>query len=77
MDDFDLRDMLAPPLRIRSDLPPAPINDKPHHHHEPMVLAMSYVPVQKWQDLYEPEEALRNGTIFRELRLPFEGGMGR
>lgn len=81
MDDFDLRDMLAPPLRMRSDLPADPMNNttnQTHHmNHDPMVLAMAYVPVQQWQDLYEPEEALSNGTIFRQLKLPFEGGAGR
>ena len=78
MDDFDLRDLLAPPLRIRSDLPSDSLNHTmPHtkpHTAEPMVLAMGYVPVQQWQDLYEPEEALCRGTIFRQLDLPFEGG---
>ena len=78
MDDFDLRDLLAPPLRMRSDLPADPMNNTNHHQHhmnpEPMVLAMAYVPVQQWQELYEPEEALHRGTLFRQLDLPFEGG---
>lgn len=70
MDDFDLRDMLAPPLRMQSDLPA-----EPDRMHQPsMVLAMAYVPAQKWQELYEPNEALHRGTIFRQLDLPFEGG---
>ena len=81
MDDFDLRDLLAPPLRIRSDMPSDPMHHtpKPHPHEmpEPMVLAMGYVPAQKWQDLYEPEEALCKGTLFRQLDLPFEGGGDR
>lgn len=72
MDDFDLRDLLAPPMRIRSDMvtPPAPHKPMPPS----MMLGMSYTPVQCWQDLYEPEEGLENGTIFRQLRFPFEGG---
>jgi len=37
-------------------------------------LAMAYVPMQKWGDVYEPAEALRNATIFPELNLPFLGG---
>lgn len=75
MDDFDLRDMLAPPLRMQSDLPtaPAPV----HRMTDPMVLAMAYVPSQRWQDLYEPEEGFPRGTIFRQLDLPFEGGAGQ
>ncbi len=30
----------------------------------------AYVPVQKFGDLYSPEEGLARGTIFRELDLP-------
>lgn len=36
-------------------------------------LAMAYVPVQKWQDLYEPDVALARGTLFAELDKPFVG----
>ena len=34
-------------------------------------LAMVYAPDQIWQELYEDEEALGNGTLFRELDFPF------
>lgn len=34
-------------------------------------LAMSYTPDQEWRNLFEIEEALCHGTIFRELELPF------
>ena len=34
-------------------------------------LAMVYAPDQIWQELYEDEEALANGTLFRELNFPF------
>lgn len=37
-------------------------------------LAMSYVPMQKWRKVYEPDVALSRGTIFEELDLPFKGG---
>lgn len=36
-------------------------------------LAMAYIPNQAWQNLLSPENALMNGTIFRELVFPFEG----
>ncbi len=36
-------------------------------------LAMAYVPVQQFRDLYDPDYALQIGTIFRELDLPFYG----
>lgn len=75
MDDFDLRDLLSPPLRhcTESQSRPAPHIDPPH---EPMVLGMAYVRPQKWEDLYEPEDALQCGTIFRKLNYPFMGRGG-
>ena len=37
-------------------------------------LAMVYAPVQSWTCLMDSsEEALANGTLFKELFLPFEG----
>lgn len=38
-------------------------------------LVMAYVPMQTFRDLYDPESGLTHGTIFRELDLPFHGGM--
>ena len=40
---------------------------------EKMVIGMAYVPVQKWENLMEPEEALSRGTQFRDLDKPFFG----
>ena len=34
-------------------------------------LAMVYAPVQRFDNLYDPEEGLGAGTIFRDLDLPF------
>ncbi len=34
-------------------------------------IAMAYVPHQEWRSVYEAEEALRHGTLFNELNLPF------
>ena len=36
-------------------------------------LAMVYAPIQYWRDAYEPEMALKRGTLFRELDMPFYG----
>ncbi len=36
-------------------------------------LAMSYTPMQKFEELYTPAEAWQNGTLFRKLNLPFVG----
>ncbi len=40
-------------------------------------LAMSYVPIQKWNNTYPLSRALDRGTIFPELDLPFKGGMSK
>lgn len=39
---------------------------------EDMPIAMAYVPWQQWRKIYEPKDALKRGTIFKELDLPFE-----
>ncbi|QHQ63650.1 spore coat associated protein CotJA [Anaerocolumna sedimenticola] len=36
-------------------------------------LAMAYVPVQQFRDLYDINYALQAGTLFKELDLPFYG----
>ena len=38
-----------------------------------MPIAMAYVPMQRFQDLYNPETALCTGTLFKELDKPFLG----
>ncbi|MGB9779710.1 spore coat associated protein CotJA [Caldanaerobacter sp.] len=37
-----------------------------------MRLAQAYVIIQKYISAYPPEEALRKGTIFPELDLPYK-----
>lgn len=36
-------------------------------------LAMAYVPMQKWRQIYEKDKGIIRGTIFAELDLPFKG----
>lgn len=36
-------------------------------------LAMAYVPWQKWQNVMDGCNGLKNGTIFEDLVLPFKG----
>lgn len=36
-------------------------------------LASMYAPLQKFKDLYDKETALKQGTVFTELNLPFMG----
>ncbi len=38
-----------------------------------MSLAMVYSPCQQFEGLYEPIEALRCGTLFSKLNMPFTG----
>lgn len=40
-------------------------------------VGMTYVPMQRWRDIYDPKKALSRGTIFAELDMPFLGGGGR
>lgn len=77
MDDFDLRDMLSPPLRFHAEeMEKKPVSDK-EKPKPAQQLAMAYVPSQAWEDLFEPDEALQQGTLFRQLWLPFEGGRSK
>ena len=39
-------------------------------------VAMAYVPMQKLESLYEPENALMQGTAFPDLDKPFLDGRG-
>ncbi len=36
-------------------------------------LSMVYSPIQEFKDIYDMESALMQGTIFKELDLPFMG----
>lgn len=38
-----------------------------------VALAMAYVPMQCWDQVYEPDVGLVRGTIFHQLDLPFIG----
>lgn len=40
-------------------------------------LAMAYVPMQPWEQPYDPASALKAGTLFPRLDLPFNGGGAR
>ena len=42
-----------------------------------MPLAMAYVPMQQWNDLYKPKTAICEGTAFPDLNKIFCGVRGR
>ena len=50
-----------------------PGGECPTHLHAP-ALAMVYAPMQCWRDLLDLQSALKNGTLFADLVLPFEAG---
>jgi len=76
--DEMLRRMLDLSEPSAPDLPPSEKNASPclpnggwglHDH----PLGMVYAPLQHFRNLYDRETALKQGTIFRELDLPFLG----
>jgi len=40
---------------------------------QPIALAMAYVAMQQWRNLYDVDLGFSRGTIFAELDLPFIG----
>lgn len=42
-------------------------------HADMLPLAMAYVPMQKWREIYEKDKGIMRGTIFAELDMPFKG----
>lgn len=46
-------------------------NNHNNSHNTDTSLAMVYAVKQAWQNIYDPEIALVNGTIFEELNKPF------
>jgi hypothetical protein len=47
--------------------------EKLFHDPQNVPLAMSYTPIQLWQQLYDPADGFARGTIFMQLDLPFIG----
>ena len=50
-------------------------NIQDHDKLSGLSIAMAYVPWQQFGNLYEPDQALRNGTVFQDLNKPFHGSM--
>jgi len=57
----------------RPAFPSTTISVVPKEDCKDMVLAMAYVPWQKWQNIYDAEKSFCRGTIFQDLDLPFRG----
>ena len=44
-----------------------------HWSSEQFPIGMTYVPMQTWENLYCPSQALEHGTLFADLDKPFLG----
>ena len=64
---------IAPKDCSQAGIPSLPCDTGEKNSHLAPSLAMAYVPVQQFRDLYDADYALQIGTIFRELDLPFYG----
>lgn len=74
------------PYGQRSDRPTASFGDCGYQHpntenclctNQPISLAMAYVKDQPFCALYSPQDALKHGTLFTELYMPYCMGGGR
>ena len=61
---------------LESALPNCNANDTQAACQNMPSLAMVYSPVQEWRNIYEPEEALRHGSLFSELYFPLDREKG-
>lgn len=59
----------AEPCGCGCDMASAPVDE--------MMIAMGYVPMQKYNTTFEPCRALRAGTVFPELCKQFVGKRGK
>lgn len=67
--------------RIPRDMPDTPVSRKPACEYavdtisgiEGLPLGIAYVPVQKYENLYDIDAAFKAGTLFKELDKPFTG----
>ena len=50
-----------------------PYSDMNENELHGLPLAMAYVPLQEWKDIYDRNKALSSGTVFAQLDLPFGG----
>ena len=52
----------------------ADINDMHDNKNRWEIIGICYVPMQKWEQIYDEDTAYSAGTIFPALNLPFLGG---
>lgn len=64
------------PKCVRNSYPTQTSCSNKHDPFESFPLAMTYVPMQRFKNVYELDEALQVGTIFPELNKPFMAWKG-
>ncbi len=57
----------------KSGIPTLPCDSGEKNAFTAPSLAMAYVPMQQFRNLYDQDDAFQVGTIFKELDLPFYG----
>ncbi len=64
---------IAPKDCSKSGIPILPCDSSEKNSLFAPSLAMAYIPMQQFKDLYDKDYAFQAGTIFKELDLPFYG----
>lgn len=64
---------IAPKDCSQNGIPTLPCDSGDKNSFNAPSLAMAYIPVQQFRDLYDQDYAFQVGTIFKELDLPFYG----
>ncbi len=63
---------IAPKDCSKSGIPTLPCDGEKNSMFAPS-LAMAYIPIQQFKELYDQDYAFQVGTIFKELDFPFYG----
>ena len=74
MDGYIMRDIFPPVHQDNISKPQPEQISSDSRFPERTPLAMAYVPFQQWREVYSEDDALRKGTLFPQLDLPFKRG---
>ena len=72
--DFVQTCVCKPGFEVSKDSDFCPINKYDFSCVDDFPLAMAYIPMQKFENLYSLDEALCAGTLYKDLDKPFLGG---
>ena len=65
--NYSLQEILNGAARLKQ-------NSNSERSHANKFIAMCYVPMQEWEQIYDEDTAYSTGTIFPSLNKPFLGG---